>query len=580
MSDAQDTIQAYGRSFPANMMAWRIELECYRYKLDTGLQPWEHLKNATQLLYPEEYRWSYWSDLIFRATCENDFLSIWGAGGTGKSTTCAIWDLMDWLADPKGTTTKIFTTSMGKQVLRHFGEVTRYHSMRPGVVHGEYVPSEAAIFYRDEHGIYPKATIIAQSVKQDAQGKVSEIGNFGVHNIRNRMVIDEANGTPAAALKSSVNQAQGGESFKVRLIGNPSHPEDLLCAHSLPITGTFDDLDPDTDVEWDTFKNGVKLGKCIHLDGLNSPRIKHPDGEKLYPFLLGQKGIDFCLAMEGKDSQAWWEQIRGFVTKTSRITDRIFDGQIIRGTDSRNRVVLIGEVIRLAGIDPAWSSGGDRCILKLARLGYAVDGRRVLIEDEKIHIKIKDSRTDPVSNQIARQAHEAMTQYRVPPTNVITDCTGTQHGVPDVLQLNYGWYPMRCSFGGGASERPISSFDPTPAREKYFNRVTEMWSRAADTMRYRGFYGLDDETIAELGSRRFIMQGKKQMAESKKEMKTRIGKSPDLADTTILLDTIAREMYGFCPEANIPTPKRFDWGEEEEQGEAASEETYDSEVML
>jgi len=581
MSEPDPIIMAYGQPFPADMPAWRIELECYRWKYDTGLETWQHLKNATRIVFPSEYVWSYWSDFIFKARCENDFLAIWGAGGTGKSTTCAIWDLMDWQSDPKGTTTKIFTTSMGKQNLRHFGEVTKYHGMRAGILAGEYIPSEQGIFYRDEHGVYPKACIIAQSVKQDANGKVSEIGNFGVHNIRNRMIIDEANGTPAAALKSSVNQAQGGEEFKCTLIGNPGHPEDLLCAHSLPIGGSFDDIDPDTDVEWDTYKNGVRLGKCIRLDGLRSPRIHEPDGEQKYRFLIGQAGIDFCKAMEGVESLAWWEQVRGMLPKTSRVTDRIFDPQVIRGSDCRLRPIMVGRPERIASIDPAWSSGGDRCILKLARLGYLVDGRRVIIEDDKIRIPIKDSKDDPVSMQIARAADQHMRQYGVDLQGVITDCTGTQHGVPDVLQLNFGWSPLRCTFGGGASDIPLSSIDTTPAHEKYFNRVTEMWGRCADTMRWRSIYGLDgelgEETIAELASRRFIMQGKKQMAESKKEMKIRMGKSPDLADATVMLDTLARERYSFCPEANLPAVqanfRKRDHREQEPEGEL--EESYE-----
>ena len=95
---------------------------------------------------------------------------------------------------------------------------------------------------------------------------------------------------------------------------------------------------------------------------------------------------------------------------------------------------------------------------------------------------------------------------------------------------------MGVMFGGKASDMQISPIDPRMASEVYSNRVTELWARLKGLMREGRIRGLTSEIIQELCQRQWDeMRGAKLKIESKKFMKLRTGKSPDIADTLVIL---------------------------------------------
>jgi len=103
------------------------------------------------------------------------------------------------------------------------------------------------------------------------------------------------------------------------------------------------------------------------------------------------------------------------------------------------------------------------------------------------------------------------------------------------------------SFGGGASDDPVSPSDSTPCKEKYSNKVTELWFTVKNALPQ--LRGLDADTCTELCSRFFKTEGKpaKMKLESKPDFKKRFGRSPDKADCVAIGVHVFRKLGGFSP---------------------------------
>jgi hypothetical protein len=110
------------------------------------------------------------------------------------------------------------------------------------------------------------------------------------------------------------------------------------------------------------------------------------------------------------------------------------------------------------------------------------------------------------------------------------------------------------TFAGAASERPTSVSDPTPANSRYKNRVSELWFSGKELFRGGQLRGITGDTIREMTARTYIThkttkndEGLLFEVEPKKDMKNRVGFSPDLADSLFILVELARERFGFGP---------------------------------
>lgn len=129
---------------------------------------------------------------------------------------------------------------------------------------------------------------------------------------------------------------------------------------------------------------------------------------------------------------------------------------------------------------------------------------------------------------------------------------------------------MRVEFGGAASEDSASLEDVRPANEVYENKSVEMWFRSRDAVNAGQLRGIDPETATELTNRLFDDSGKRIKLQKKnhdgKDGKTKgykqmYGKSPDFADSMVLLLEAARRK-GFRLAAIGHTVARLqDWSE-------------------
>ena len=202
----------------------------------------------------------------------------------------------------------------------------------------------------------------------------------------------------------------------------------------------------------------------------------------------------------------------------------------------------------VAGIDPAFTNGGDRTILSIAEVGYARNGQYVCQFTEMIHLN--DDATNkavPRTYQIVSQIVEHCKKHKVSPENVAVDSTGAGAPFCDVLAGEWSPNFMRVTFGGNASDKRVSMNSQLTGEELYVNRVSELWFVGKELMRTKQIYGISSDLAQEMCARNYDMiktGSLKVKIESKIEFKARFGRSPDLADAAFLALDCARQRLG------------------------------------
>jgi hypothetical protein len=203
----------------------------------------------------------------------------------------------------------------------------------------------------------------------------------------------------------------------------------------------------------------------------------------------------------------------------------------------------------VAGVDPAFTNGGDRTIMYTAEVGYARNGQYVCKLGEAIHLN--DDATNkavPRTYQIVHQIIDHCKRRNISANNVALDSTGAGAPFCDVLAGEWEGSFMRVSFGGKASDKRVSMNSQLTGAELYTNRVSELWFVGKELLRTQQIYGVAADLAKEMCARNYDMtKGTGTLRvkiESKPEFKARFGRSPDLADAAFLALDCARQRLG------------------------------------
>lgn len=550
----------YGLKWPEYVTNISVELWCYRnnHTIENGgLGQAHHLKNAVRMLFPEHdsrgnplYYWHEWIDRRIEAWCENRFMTWWGPAAAAKSTDAAMIALVDWLADPVNTTTIICSTTLQMLKRRIFGEVARFHKFHKGQTFGTYLKSRTCIVLdqdKAESGT-EKSGIFGFAVQQGST-KEARDNIIGQHNRRIRLIIDEAqHPSLEVAFDARSNLMKGCEDFKLLAFGNPDSRLDPLGRYSEPKVG-WEAITPDLE-EWPT-----KHGVCLYFDGLKSPAIKNP--RKFGSFLIKQKDIDDTIADQGKDSLDYWQFCRGFV-RSSGGAQQIMNEVFAIKYHMLDKPEWQSGYEMVAGLDPSYSSGGDKRVLVTGQIGLSTWNARIISFLEPYEIQIEASKLSDktYARQLAEKVIVHCQNLAIPKTRFGMDTTGAQNILADYIDEIWpeAGKIHRCEFGGAASELSTSEYDNRPASEVYANRVTELWFTIpsfAKSNQIRGFpmQALKEFTIRQLyTSEQRRARTLKRQIEPKSIMKTRTGgTSPDTADAVCVAIDVARNRMNFHP---------------------------------
>lgn len=555
----------YGLDWPVEMSdvligltvgkKWRQIEEAYGVKI---VDPWKAmLESAVALVPKENFKVSPWTEQHFHDFVTYDKLITWGCASSSKSNDTALLLLLDWVVDPYDTVTLLGSTTKEDLKSRSWEAVERYHHAIKGNDKGFVIPGR--ISKQGQKLVNTDEDDIAGSSGEKAgiQGRaINEGGRLqGAHAKYVRLVVDElAEISNHEAIKTAIaNLRVGTVSFKFIGLANPESWDNPSCQYCEPIDGR-DSVNVDTGCWMSKFGCFVR-----HHDGLKSPCVLNPELRKEYPFLLNSEEYESVLRESGGNTDApqIWKMIRGFPVPLGTALPTILDSRLAEEQH-------VGEPLELpdmypvlgvaAGIDPAWSEGGDgayrsRVIVRNVRGKPILDFSGGLT---RLTISATDSR--PVTKQLRDQVVALMRQpgYEARLQNTAVDSSGNQ-GLADDLDIYMGSSCLHVNSSQRASEYPLRVSDSRKAKETVYDRGTESWVVLAEFCRAGMVRGLPKDALDELTRRRYACRAgtTSQMyplrMESKDLLKLRIKKSPDEADACALAALAVKERLGILP---------------------------------
>jgi len=503
---------------------------------------YEHFKILVQMFFPKSFEWHDWSEKAARAFCENKSTAICGAGGSGKSTTAAMYALFWWLAAPNDSAVLIASTSIDAAKKRIWKNIRQYYTemvrqcrrVGDSCLIGNPRPCIRSSKSDTAHGIYVVAV-----EKGEVEKGIEALKGF--HPKRLMMIGDETDSIGQAVVDVGVNQEIGTIEYQTIWLGNDPSLFNPLGKMMAPEAGKPVTLGH---VEW-TSHLGIK---CLRFDAFDSPNIRDNDR---WQGIVRKKDIDSAIARYGPNHPQIWIMMRG-IHPPEGADDTVLSEALLIRNNCNSGVVWRSSFTKYGTLDPAF--GGDRCVFRTAdggeesssektAIGTEVDGRtKVLLHPPiEIHIDANDKK-NPVEYQIAQKVKSLCQSNGILPENFITDSTGTGRGVASVLQREWSPNINVCEFGGACSDMPVSDENNKPASEEYDRKVTELWFSFRTFVESGMIRGLDAATALEFCQRRFIIKNKKICIETKTEMKLRGLPSPDLADPiAALIDMLRRK---------------------------------------
>jgi hypothetical protein len=460
---------------------------------------------------------------------------------THNSEFMAVWTLLNWLSAPFHTLGLLTSTSIRDSKKRVWGSVQRYwpaiKPFAPAKLADTPTPSIYVVkdgVRMEQAGIY----LIPAEAKKTAEvtGKMR-----GMKAPRVFIAADELSELSHSLLDTAMSNLANNPFLHICAAANPTSYYDPFGKFAEPKDG-WNSISV-TSGKWETKFGGV----CIHFDALRNPNFL--ERENKWPIQKWEK-IEEAKDRLGEDSPMFWRDYRGFWPPQAVSKAIYSESEIIRFKADQSPTWR-GRVERVAGIDPSFVAGGDRCVLYTGSYGTNSDGSEQVSFDKFHFIEDDASDPEPRTFQVARKIREIIEQEKIPWRNVGVDVTGG--GVPfcDALAKVAGVNEfLRVHFGGAASERQLSAYDPTPAHEKYVNRVSELWFGAKEFIQNGQIRGIGPDLAQEMTARNYDTRksgNMKVVVESKSDMKARIGRSPDIADAAFVMLDVVRSRFGLRP---------------------------------
>jgi len=532
-------LQTYGLDFSKFPSITQLEIELMMVadkdpSRVSGLSRGQHMKHCIQMLWPWAYKgWNDWSEMCLWAWTDYNEIGTTGCAAAGKTFTFTMLSLVEYLAKPHATRLALTSTTVPSLRGRIWAEVMNFAQPCVPLFGLNVVDSATKIQFKkgDDRNAVIALAVDSGSVEQ-AVGKLQ-----GVHPERMVIIVDEAAQTQPAIFSARANLQVGTSLYRFVAIANASSQFDAHGQFCQPKNG-WSTISVE-DEHWET-----KTGICLHFDGLKSPNIKA--GKTLFPKLFAQENVDTIRKNHGENSLEWHSYVRGF-WPPSGVRNTVLDAATIQeGKAQENVIWQGGDIVTIAALDPAFTSGGDDCMLRIGKIGTAVDGEKALLSVEKIKIQLEDSISSPLFYQVADKTIDQLIRHGVRPECFGLDSTGAGAGIADIISQRWKSGFKRVSFAGAATDDVVSVEDDRPANKVYGNRVSQLWGQVAKLVQSGRVRGLDDETAQQFCTRTYQLRNERIVVESKIDMKKRTnGQSPDAADAFAILCDVYVAQVGF-----------------------------------
>lgn len=532
----------WGREWEADTTELEAHLKAFRlgWTVESGaLGKEEHFWAIAAILWgkasPKQFLRHPWAEKAIKAMCRYRYVAVSGAGSSGKTDVAAVWALVNFFAAPFCTTVLVTSTEVKQARLRIWGRIKEYYQAVPPIC-GRLLDSISQIRFEegsDRNGI----SLIAgeQSKAAEAVKKL-----IGIKNDYVFLIADELPDLSESILNAAYGNLALNPYFQLVGLGNFASVFDPFGQFAEPKDG-WGTVTEDSQ-SWRT-----KRGVCIRFDGLKSPNVLA--GQDVYPGLYSQRHLAEHRMM-GENSAMFWRMCRSFPAPQG-LADQIFTESLLLSGDAFGSVEWERPPLRIAALDPAFTSGGDRSVLWIAEYGQLSNGKMCIRLDKKLELHEDANKRDrPHDWQIAEQFKLWCESEGVNPYHAVLDATGAGISFGSIVSQLWSPQVLHVCFGGAASDLPATASDSRPSSEVYVNRVAEIWYQGREFVRAGQFKGVTTSLARELCARKYDTT--KQSAtttrirvEPKRDMKLRLGFSPDEADAALMLIELARERFGF-----------------------------------
>lgn len=515
-----------------------------------------HFKELIKLLWPEVV-FHKWNERIIKAFLKHRNIVIIGPASSGKTHTAAVCVLAEWYCFPSATTVICCSTTRERLEDRVWGEIKKLHRLakeRFPFLNGNLIEGRQRIVLDNKNeaseGRDFRNGLVGVPCKK-GQNFVG-LGDFaGLKNKRVRLLGDELSLLPKVFV-DSISNLDKNPDFKVIGLGNPKETTDALgvLAEPAPDIGGWEsgiDQSPVTK-EWSTRRpNGV----CIQLVGSDSPNL---DGKLGIP-LITQEQIDRDVAFYGRDSLWFTMMDQGMMPKgqgSRRVLTRTF---CMRHRAMEEPMWLDTNRVRIGALDAAYRAiGGDRCVFGELQFGYEIskpeetsasaiinqgsgrgNGRQILALVDVVIVPIvyASNVVKEAEDQIVEFCMEQCARRNIPPQNFFFD-SGMRSSLITAFTRKWSTAVNAIDFGGAPSNRIVSAGIDVSCSDYYSKFVTELWFSVRLIIEAEQFRGMTEEVMMEGCQREWgLVSGNKIEVETKKDMKLKTGRSPDLFDMLV-----------------------------------------------
>jgi len=490
-----------------------------------------------------------WSEKLIRAAIRNKYLAIGGAASSAKSHTMAGYGIIKWLSAPANTLVLITSTTLTEARKRIWGSVIKLVAVIEDVAPCNIRDSIGSIAYVNDKGRSFDTAGLSLIAAEKARTREASAKFIGIKASTVVVLADELSELSPAIIEACMTNLSMNPHLEVKAMSNPNSRFDAFGDWATP-KGGWDMVNVTADEEWATARGGL----FIRLDGEKSPNILA--GKTLYSYLPTEKQLEESRAVLGPESRGYMRMVRAIFFDSDDDEVIYSDGELVRSRGTAKAQWMTKPSV-VAGLDPGFTNGGDRCVLHIGYVGYESDGR-MAFEFGRHHLLFDDAsdKSTPRTYQIVTKVKEMCQKLGVPPENLAVDATGAGAPFCDVLAGEWSPKFTRVSFGGVATDMRVSDTHTRIAKDLYVNMVSELWYVGKELLRTQQLRGINSELANEIVKRSFEMiksGGLKILIESKKAFKQRIGRSPDIADAGFLALHAARSRYGL---SSIAMPER------------------------
>ncbi len=473
---------------------------------------------------------------------------IFGGSSQGKTVTSAAFADQYWCHDPSWTSVFLISTTAGHSRSGIMSKVKGFHRgaaiKLPGII------SSDAIILGGESDRSASVQTIAIPEGDTGEGRLTgfhPLARPQPHPIfgalgRILVVVDEADVVPDGVWKG-IDNILGNEDFagsvKVVCLSNPRFKSNPFYFRAEPESGQItEDME-----EW-VSKEGWKV---IRLDPATSENVVQR--KSVFPGMMSYTGF-LNFERKGKNDPSYRTYGRGLypdsVAEFTVMSSSVFE-------DSVGRFTFIGGVTPIASIDWAFAEGADESVVTTGKYGTAIAfqplGKPVIRFEDHPKKVIQVEQQFPVrkgnTQLMGADAVKILRSMGVKPEWVIADNTGNGRGGCDYLKWQYGSI-LAQGWGEGATEMKILQEDTETCDNRFRGIDTEMWFAFASWLEF-GYLKFSPSmagyrtVMTELLGRRWDFFQTKQDLEGKKTFKVRNqGKSPDHADSLVMLTHLIR----------------------------------------